>query len=254
MSRKQEIRERRRRQKQRQRMIVIALIVGGALLIAAALIFLNSNRQPVVAITPQPRPMADANAMGDPDAPITITEYSDFQCPYCARFWRETEDLLVEHYVKTGKVYFVYRSMGNFLGDNIARHTGVANYESRDAAEAAYCAGDQNMFWEYHDILFSNQTGEGVGDFTASRLMSYAEALGLDMDQFRECFRSHKYRSRVEQDQQDGLAAGVKGTPAFVITYEVNGETRTKMIAGAYPFSTFQQEIEAALAEIAGGQ
>ncbi len=254
MSRKREIREKRRRQQRRQRLLMIGLIVAGALLITVALIY--TSFKPVgeiVEITPQPRPMADGNAMGDPNALITITEYSDFQCPYCVRFWEETEALIVEHYVKTGKVYFVYRSMGNFIGDNISKYTGVSNYESRDAAEAAYCAGDQGMFWEYHDILFANHTGEGVGDYSERRLMAYAEALGLDMGQFRECFTSNKYRSRVEQDQQDGLAAGVTGTPAFVITYTVDGEVKTKLIAGAYPFAKFQEEIEAALAEMGEG-
>ena len=183
--------------------------------------------------------MVNDNAMGDPNAPIMIEEFSDFQCPYCARFHEETESQLANTYVADGTVYFVYRSFGEFIGS-----------ESKAAAEAAYCAGDQGKFWEYHDILFANQNGENIGDFTDRRLQAFAEALSLDMTAFNDCFNSGKYADRVEQDRIDGTAAGVTGTPAFYITYTVNGEQKSRLIAGAYPFSEFQTQIEEALVEM----
>ena len=188
--------------------------------------------------------------MGDPNAPITIEEFSDFQCPFCERFHQQTEPLLKQYYIDTGKVHFVYRSMGNFVSGNI----GGATTESQDAALAAYCAGEQNKFWEMHALLFGNVIGEDAGSFTDRRLGAIAEKVkGLDLDKYNSCYNSSKYADRVQQDLKDGQAAGVTGTPGFILTYTVNGETKTKKIDGAQPFSTFQQEIEAALTE-AGAQ
>lgn len=251
MSKRQMLREKRRKEQLRNRLIAIGLIVLGALLTVFFVVYPNISAAQSIAIpTPLPRPMADRNAMGDPNAPIKIVEYSDFQCPYCRRFAEETEPLLVEAYVKTGKVYFVYRSMGNFLSDNIARARGVINSESRDSAMAAYCAADQGKFWEYHDALFANQTGEGVGAYSEARLKAIAQKLGLDVEAFNKCFNSGKYRDQVQQDYNDGIAAGLSGTPYFVLTYSVNGVMKTETIEGAQPFSAFQQKIEAILQEI----
>jgi len=189
--------------------------------------------------------------MGDPNAPIKIVEFADFQCPFCERFHKETEPLLRQYYIDTGKVQYVYRSMGNFVSDNIARGKGTTpTTESQDAALAAYCAGDQNKFWEMHAYLFGNALGEDAGSYTDKRLAAIAEKAGLNMDQFNSCYSSGKFRDRVQQDFQDGQAANVTGTPGFIITYTVNGETKTDRIDGAEPFSTFQQKLEAALHQI----
>jgi protein-disulfide isomerase len=189
--------------------------------------------------------------MGDPNAPITLEEFSDFQCPFCERFHEETEPLLRQYYVETGKVRFIYRSMGNFVSDNIARSRGtLAKTESQDAALAAYCAGDQDKFWVMQAHIYANVLGEDVGSFTDRRLKGIAKTAGLDMRAFNACYDSDKYLERTQQDFADGQAAGVNGTPAFLITYTVNGETKTKLIEGAQPFTVFQQELEAALNEI----
>jgi protein-disulfide isomerase len=227
------------------------------LAIAAIIIVGNSQPEatvtpvtdPVVTVEPNPRPQANFNEMGDPNAPVTIIEYSDYQCPYCGQFVANTEPQLEEQYIKTGKVRFIYRSMGNFVSDNINRGTGGNNNESLLAAQAAYCAGDQGKYWEYHDILFGNQFGENEGYYARERLDAYAEAIGLDAKPFAECMDSKKYEDKANQDQKDGTKAmmdspdntdGGIATPTFFI----NG----KMLMGAQPFETFQQEIEAALA------
>ncbi len=88
---------------------------------------------------------------------------------------------------------------------------------SHAAAEAASCAGDQNMFWQYHDILFANQTGENVGDFTAKRLTTYAQALGLDMTQFNACYTGGKYHQQIIDDYDQGVKDGVTQTPSFLV-------------------------------------
>jgi len=239
MSKRQLLREKRQRDEKNKRMVSIGAVVIGALAIFGLLIYPNLKPVDVAPNTSFERPNVDFNAAGDPNAPITITEYSDYQCPYCKRFSDETEQQLVETYAAGGQIRFIYRSFGLFIGP-----------ESQAAAEAAYCAGDQGKFWEFHDILFANHTGENAGDYTNRKLQAFAETLGLDTTAFNSCLDSGKYKQRVTQDGIDGQAAGINATPTFVMTYTVNGETKSKIIEGAQPFSVFQTEIEAALAEM----
>ena len=248
MSKRQVRREQIKKRDQRQRLITIGLIVLGAILIVVPIaIQMLKPVAGVVAVDPGTHPNANDNTMGAADAPITIEEFSDFQCPFCERFHKDTEPLLRQYYIDTGKVKFVYRSMGNFVSGNI----GGSRTESQDAALAAYCAGEQNKFWEMHAALFGNVLGEDAGSFTDKRLTAIAELIdGLDVNQFNSCYDSGKYKDRVQKDFQDGQAAGVTGTPGFIVTYVVNGETKTKKIDGAQPFSVFQTELEAALNEM----
>jgi len=245
-SKRQERRTKIAQQEKRNRLVMIGLIVLGAVFIVFAVVWPQLRPvADVVSVDPGTHPNANDNSMGDPNAPITIEEFSDFQCPYCERFHQETEPLLRQYYIDTGKVRFVYRSMGNWVSGNIGSGT-----ESQDAALAAYCAGEQNKFWEMHAQLFANVLGENAGSFTDKRLKAIAEKVGLDTAQFNSCYDSGKYADRVQQDFKDGQAAKVNGTPAFLVSYTVKGEQKTKLIEGAQPFSAFQQELEAALNEI----
>lgn len=255
-SKRQERREKIKKQQSRGRMYMILGITIVAIVIVGLFALpgiLNATRPmaEVVSIDPGTHPNPNDNSMGDPNAPIKIEEFSDFQCPYCERFHTDTEPQLRQYFIDTGKVLFTYRSMGNWVSRNI----GGTSTESQDAAAAAYCAGEQNKFWEMHALLFANVEGEDVGSFTDKRIKAIAEKVdGLDIEQFNSCYDNGKFEDRVQQDLADGTAAGVTGTPAFLLTYmTASGETRTKMIEGAQPFSVFQQEIEAALAE-AGAQ
>ena len=251
-SRRQERRQKMAQQERRSRLLTIGLIALGAAFLVFAVVW--PQLRPVaeiVAVDSGTHLNADDNAIGDPNAPIRIEEFGDFQCPFCERFHEETEPLLRQYYVDTGKVQFVFRSMGNFVSDNIARSRGTsAKTESRDAALAAYCAGDQNKFWDMQAHIFANALGEDVGSFTDKRLKSIAETAGLEMAAFNSCYDSGKYLDRVQQDFEDGQAAGINGTPGFLVTYTVNGEAKSKLIEGAQPFTVFQQELEAALNEI----
>jgi protein-disulfide isomerase len=240
MSKRQARREQIRRKETRGRLMGIGLITIGAIFVAFLIIY--PNFKPVGAISePEPisRPNVKFNAAGDPNAPIKIEEYSDFQCPYCGQFTETTEPQLMETYVADGTVYFVYHSFGEFIGS-----------ESGDSAEAAYCAGDQEKFWEMHDIIFANQAGENAGAFTDRRLTAFAEKLELDMNAFTSCFSGKNYKDLIAKDGKDGLAAGIKATPSFIMSYTVNGEVKTKLIEGAQVFDTFKQDIDAALAEM----
>ncbi len=246
MSKRQQFREKRRRAEQRNRLIWIGLIVVGAVLVAFVLIYPQVRPiADVQSVTSPALPNVDRNSTGDPNAPVKLVEYSDFQCPFCKRFWQETQAQIIESYVRTGKVQFTYRSAGNW----VSSHT-PGSLESEDAAMAAYCAADQNKFWEMHDALFANnQDLEDQGAFTGRRLAAIAEKTGLDMNAFNSCYSSQKYKGQVDQDFTDATAAGIQGTPFFVITYTVNGQAQTATIDGAQPFSTFQQELDKALAE-----
>ncbi|MBP6178803.1 MAG: thioredoxin domain-containing protein [Anaerolineales bacterium] len=240
ISKRQARREQIRRKDMRNRLLGIGLISIVAILVAFLIIY--PNFKPVGDISTAPemtRSQVKFNAAGNPDAPIRIDEYSDFQCPYCRIFFEETESQIMESYVADGTVYFVYNSFGDFIGP-----------ESAAAAEAAYCAGDQEKFWEMHDIIFANQTGENVGNYTDRRLSAFAEKIGLDMDQFNSCYNGGDHRDRVNQDAKNATIAGIKATPSFVLTYTVNGEPKTRLIEGAQGYDAFKLEIDAALAEI----
>jgi protein-disulfide isomerase/plastocyanin len=185
---------------------------------------------PEVDLGPQDLARVDVSADDDPskgsaNAPVTIIEFSDFQCPFCERFYTDTLPQLEEKYIKTGKVKLVYR---DFPLENI-------HPEARPAAHAAESADEQGKFWEFHDKLFENQASLG-----ASNYKKWAEELGLDMKKFNDCVDTEKYAGEVSKDLADGSAVGVSGTPAFF----VNG----KLLSGAQPFSAFQAAIEAELA------
>lgn len=166
----------------------------------------------------------DDTVKGDPDAPVTIIEWSDFECPFCARFYSQTLSQIDEQYIKTGKVKLVYRDFPLSFHAN-----------AQKSAEAAECAGEQGKYWEMHDLLFESGVAGGVPAFKR-----YAQQLGLNTGEFNECLDSGSMAGEVRKDMSDGQAAGVSGTPGFI----VNG----KLISGAQPFSVFQQAIEAELA------
>jgi len=153
---------------------------------------------------------------------------ADFQCPFCRRYWQETEPQIIKTYIATGKVFYEYRSVGAFIGP-----------ESASASEAAYCAGDQGNFWEYHDVLYSNWTGENIRDFATDKLSQYATTIGLVQKTFDPCLYRDKYANQIQQDVANSKASGIHSTPSFLI----NG----KFIEGAQPFSIFQHVIDAAL-------
>ena len=207
-------------------LLCAAAFVGALIFVGPPFVqqFLPENVQTAEELS---REMTQSNTMGDPNAPVHIIEYGDFQCPYCLKFWNESEPQLIEEYVNTGKVFFEYRSF-SFIGP-----------ESDWAAEGAYCAGDQNKFWEYHDTLYANWTGENVGDFTKDNLVKYAKTLDLNMEEFESCIREEKHKGTVEQDAAEAEANGVHATPTLFI----NGVK----LEGAQPYAILKDWIEQVL-------
>ena len=164
--------------------------------------------------------------IGSEDAPVTIIEFSDYQCPFCGRFWSQTLPLIKSEYIDTGKVKLVYR---DFPLDSIHPF-------ATPAAEAAECVRDEaggsdEAYFDYHDKIFANQAS-----LSESSLKQWAQELGYNID---SCLSSGKFKAEVQKDLADAQSAGGRGTPFFVI----NGIP----ISGAQPFSVFQQAIESEL-------
>jgi len=180
--------------------------------------------------------LGDGPFEGAPDARVTLVEFTDYQCPFCARHQRDTMPRLQEAYIKTGKLKYVVR---DFPLESI--HPAAAK-----AAEAAHCASEGGKFWEMHVRLFANARALGADD-----LVQHAEALDLDSQAFRRCLEDGKYASRVRQAQAEGERAGVRGTPAFFLGLTgPNGDkiTAVTTIRGAQPFAKFEEAIEKLLA------
>jgi protein-disulfide isomerase len=235
LSKRQQMRAKRQRQARMQRFGVIGIIVVGALLVAVALIYPNfKSIGEIVTVEPILRPSVNGTAMGDPNAPVKIDVFEDFQCPACLTYSEEVETRIAETYVATGKVYYVFHQYP-FIDRN------SANKESQQAANASMCASEQGFFWEYHDLLFANWNGENVGAFSDKRLVAFAETLELDMDLFNTCFEENRYRDEISADFELGTEMGVSGTPSVF----VDGELITP---GFVPgFEDIQRAVEEAI-------
>ncbi|MFN2148527.1 MAG: DsbA family protein [Anaerolineales bacterium] len=233
MSKREELREKRRRTQQRNLLIGVLIVVGVAVIITAVVVF---RTQAMVGNITMPEildyPPGQDAALGDPNAPVRIDEFADFQCPACGQFHEMTMQPLLDTYIKTGKVYFVFHNYP-FID------SGSPGSESRDAAMASMCAAAQGQFWPYHDMLFANQIGENVGSFTRPRLKAMAEKLGLDMSAFDTCLNQGTYQQQILDDIALAQQSEVRSTPSFLI----NGQ----LVVGAQPFSSMASLIEQAL-------
>lgn len=175
------------------------------------------------------REPGDPLAVGDVDAPVVMVNFSEFQCPFCGKFARDTKPTLMEKYVEDGTLRIEWRDFP-YLGE-----------ESLTAAVAARAAAEQGKFWEFHDALFANQLPPNSGQLTTDHFVGVAEEIGLDVEQFRKDLGKRELQDRVTLDFQEGQAVGITGTPAFI----VNGVP----IIGAQPTDVFVDVIEQAAAD-----
>jgi len=173
-------------------------------------------------------------ALGDSDSPVVFIEFGDYQCPFCAEFLKETEGRLRDEFVAGGKMVMYWRDFA-FLGS-----------ESYNAAQAARCAGEQDKFWQYHDLLFLAQRGENQGSFTKERLKGLAEDIELNQAGFRECLDSDRYLSLVEADTEVGRQLGLQGTPTVFIGVpgDAEGILRGERIVGAQSYEAYLDVIQ----------
>jgi len=200
----------------------------------------QSTQQPTQPSAPQIIQVSldDDPVKGNPEASLTIVEFSDFQCPFCKRFHQNTLPLILENYIDTGKVKFVYR---DFPIVSIHPNGAVVT------ALAAECADEQGIFWQYHDKIFQNQKNweRLATEDVVNVLKSYAVDLALDTNQFNECLDSGKYLNEVNNDLQEGNSYGITGTPSFFIGNEKSGYIK---LTGAQPYSVFQNIFDQLLA------
>lgn len=172
---------------------------------------------------------------GDKNAPLTLIEFSDYQCPFCARHFQEVFPRIESDYIKTGKVRYVFR---DFPIESV-------NLQAFRAAEAAHCAGEQGKFWEMHDRLFANQSALG-----SKHLSQHAQALGLDLANFQECLDRGRQGAKIRKDMADGERAGIRGTPMFFIGRAQPKDTKIKVLRvlrGSQSYSTFKEILDSLL-------
>ena len=170
--------------------------------------------------------------LGDIDAPLTLVEFGDYQCTFCNKFFHETEESIFINYVKTGKVKILFK---DFI---------VVGQDSIDAANAAHCANDQQMFWEYHSTLYNNWAGEGTGWVSSEQLNKFANTLGLDMDEFSNCVSDLKWKELVMASHNDGVVLGVDATPTFFV---IDQNKNVLKITGAQQYDVFKEVFDSAL-------
>ena len=172
--------------------------------------------------------------LGNPNAPITMIEFGDYQCTFCNKFFHETENPIITNYIKTGKVKVLFK---DFI---------ILGQDSRNAANAAHCANDQKLFWEYHSMLYNNWAGENTGWADLAHLHEFANTLGLDMDVFSTCMSDLKWNELVNLSSKDGQKLGVSGTPTFFVIDQNNDVIK---IVGAQHYDVFKQIFDSVLDE-----
>ncbi len=174
----------------------------------------------------------DGLSLGDPNAPVYVTQFSDYQCPGCGYYWAELEPTMISEYINNGRVYLSY-SPFSFIGE----FSEYSDWdESKKAAEAAFCANDQGSFWFYNDLLYANQNGENQGGFDRDHLMSMAYYSGLDMQSFATCLDNGEHSLEVENANDFAEQMGVTYTPSFL----VNGA----LVGAGDLFDAIDQELK----------
>lgn len=197
------------------------------------------RRQPVAAGAPAQRDIvlsvADAPFKGNPNAAVTLVEFTDYQCGFCSRYIKEAFPQIDHDYIQTGKLKYVFR---NFPLESM-------HQQAFKAHEAAACAGDQGKFWQMHDLLFTKQS-----ELSPPQLITYAQTLSLDRGKFQSCFDAGSHTAQIRRDIAEGEKAGVTGTPTFFVgTTSPNSPTLkvTRTIVGSKQYSAYKEAIDALL-------
>ncbi len=212
-SKRQEHREKVERQRRRSRLMMIGLITLGAIIIVFAFVAPTlRGAGEIIAVTPQALPAANGLTLGNPDAPVTIDVFEDFQCPACQYYTESIETLIIQNLLSSGDVKYTFHNYP-FIDGNGAKNNG----ESDEAANASMCANEQGKFWEMHSIIYANWNGENQGNLSDVRLRAMAESLTLDMNAFNDCFQSRKYQDDIQADFDLGQTMGVSGTPSVFV-------------------------------------
>jgi len=175
------------------------------------------------------------HVLGKSDAPLTLIEYTDYQCPFCKRFYENTFAELKKNFIDTGKVKFVSRNLP------LAFHPFA-----QKAAEAAFCPGEQGKYWEMRDALFMNQNKLDI-----EAIRGYANGLSLKADAFKSCLDSGKFSKQVGEEAASAGAIGITGTPTFVLGIAKGDSIEGRKLVGAQPYAAFEMQINELLKDTA---
>lgn len=205
---------------------IIPVVIGIITLILLVTSFNDADQTDKITAT---RLIENASpVLGDQNAPITILEWGDYQCTYCYRFHTTTLDVISAEYIQTGKAKLVFRDFPLNGPDSVL------------AAEAAYCAGEQGMYWEYHDEIYKNWAGERTGWVNRESLNKFGIATSINLSELNNCIDSKKYHQRVLDHYSYGQSIGIDATPSFLI---FNNEKIIK-ITGNQPLEVFQKVLD----------
>ena len=202
--------------------IIIGIITGGFFVGYD----INSNDSEI--LTSEKLIKNGSPIMGNIDAPITILEWGDYQCTYCYKFHQNTLEVINEEFIKTGKVKIIFKDYP------------LNGPDSKLAAEASYCAQDQQKYWEYHNELYDNWGGERTGWITRESLTKFAESTELNISEFNKCLDDHKYQNKVDSLYNFGKEIGIDATPSFLV---FNNEKIIK-IRGNQPLEVFLKTFD----------
>ncbi|HEY2863800.1 MAG TPA: thioredoxin domain-containing protein [Casimicrobiaceae bacterium] len=172
---------------------------------------------------------------GKKDAPLVLVEYTDYQCPFCQQFHNSAYTQIKANYIDTGKVLFVSRDFPLDFHEN-----------ARRGANAARCAGEQGKYWELRHAMIVN-----ASQLQQDKIASYAANVKIDVAKLQSCIAADKYKSAIDKDIAEGMAAGVNGTPSFVLGRMVDGKLTGVRLVGAMPYEQFDTKIQAMLSEAA---
>jgi len=221
----------------------IGAAVASIMIIIVFLGFNGITNEPELIIEPTPtaEPMGPAKItmntflengspiLGDIDAKVTLVEFGDYQCHFCNVFFHSTEHKILQQYVETGKVKIIFKDY-NIIGP-----------DSVNASHGAHCASEQGLFWEYHDILFSNWAGENNGWASSENLLRFAQEINLDLEQWTECMVNGDSSKIIFASNDDARALELTGTPAFFV---IGPDEKITRLSGAQPYEIFERVFE----------
>ena len=221
----------------------IGAAVASIMIIIVFLGFNGITNEPELTIKPTPttEPIGPAKVtmntflengspiLGDIDAKVTLVEFGDYQCHFCNVFFHSTEHKILQQYVETGKVKIIFKDY-NIIGP-----------DSVNASHGAHCASEQGLFWEYHDILFSNWAGENNGWASSENLLRFAQEINLDIEQWSECMINEGNSKMLSASNDDARALELTGTPAFFV---IGPDGKVTRLSGAQPYEIFERIFE----------
>ena len=204
--------------------IIVAVVIVGI-----AVASFNSESSESEPKTHNLDPSKGSPILGSEDAPVTIIEFGDYQCPFCKRWNENTKPLIELNYINTGKANMIFVDLA------------IIGPDSKDVHAGSYCAEEQGLYWEYHDYIYANQGHENDGWANAENIKKIISGLeGIDTDAFKECINSKKYESRVNDNYIEASRTGASSTPSFLIM----GPNDINAIRGAQPYDVFAKAID----------